>query len=43
MFITQRYILGREVFSEFIGQSFEKSGEIRVRDSSSRKRVEYRV
>ena len=43
MFITQRYIPGRELLSEFIGQIFENSGEIRVRDSCSRKRVEYRV
>ena len=39
MLITQRETRGRE----FIGQSFEKSGdEIRVRDSCTRKRVEYR-
>ena len=36
--ITQRETRGRE----FIGQIFEKSGEIRVRDSCARKRVEYR-
>ena len=43
MFITQRSIPGRELYSEFIGQIFEKSGEVRVRDSCSRKGVEYRV
>ena len=43
MFIKQRYIPGRELYSEFIGQIFEKSGEVRVRDSCSKERVEYRV
>ena len=39
MLTTQRETRG----TEFIGQIFEKSGdEIRVRDSCSRKRVEYR-
>ena len=39
MFITQRYIPGGELFSEFIQQIFEKSGEIRVRDSCSRRKL----
>ena len=39
MFITQRDIPVRELFREFIGQIFEKSGEIRVRDSCSRKKL----
>ena len=38
MLITQRETRGRE----FIRQIFDKSGEIRVRDSCARKRVEYR-
>ena len=38
MLITQHETRGRE----FIAQIFEKSGEIRVRDSCTRKRVEYR-
>ena len=42
MYITQRYIPGRELFGEFIRQIFKKSGE-RVRDSCSRKKVESRL
>ena len=38
MLITQRETRGRE----FIRQIFDKSGEIRVRDSCAMKRVEYR-
>ena len=46
MFITQRYTLHHVVLylGEFTGhENVYKSGEIRVRDSCVRKRVEYRV
>ena len=45
MFTTQRYALYHDILylCEFIGHMFEKSWEIRVRDSCAKKRVEYRV
>ena len=46
MFITQRYTQRHAILylGEFIGrENFKKSGEIRVRDSCARRRVEYRV
>ena len=39
MFITQRYT----IFMRIYRAHFEKSGEIRVRDSCARQIVEYRV
>ena len=44
MCITQTYTRRREPFMpSYWTHFFEKSGEIRVRDSYARKRVEYRV
>ena len=45
MFITQRYVLYHAILylCEFIGHMFEKSREIRVRDSCARKCIEYTV
>ena len=45
MLITQRYTLYHAILylCECIGHILEKSGEIRVRDSCARKRVEHRV
>ena len=46
MFITQRYTLHHAILNlgEFTGhETFRKVGEIRVRDSCTRKRVQYRV
>ena len=45
MFIIQRYTQYHAILylSEFIGPIFEKSEEVRVRDSCARKRAEYRV
>ena len=45
VYYTTLYSLKRTIYSvcQFIGHIFEKTGEIRVRDSCARKRVEYRV
>ena len=44
MFITQNAMLvGENHLCDFIGQILEKSGEIIVRDSCARNRVEYKV
>ena len=44
MVITQTYTRRREPsYAKLLDTFFEKSGEIRVRDSYARKRVEYRV
>ena len=43
MFITKRHTRGREPFMLISGHIFEKSAEIRVKDSCARKRAEYRV
>ena len=45
VYCTALYSWKRTIYSvcQFTGHIFEKSGEIRVRDSCARKRVEYRV
>ena len=43
LFQNALLLLVENHFYELIGQIFEKSGEIRVRDNCARKRVKYRV
>ena len=45
MLIIQGFTLYHVILNlcEYIGHILEKSGEIRIRDSCARKRVEYRV
>ena len=45
MLIIQGFTLHHVILNlcEYIGHIFETSGEIRIRDSCARKRVEYRV
>ena len=43
VYYTTLYPSERTIYANLLGTFFEKSGEVIVRDSCARKRVEYRV